>query len=340
MYIKKLTVFTFLLSCKTSEVVTASECSEQEQNMFLTCVEAGCSASYEQDLSGKKTCDIDSEANLVSVKAGGECAFTTSGSCYVICSCPDGVSFHTELSEIEDDLTENLLLDRIELLENSIQLLISDNQACQQNISSITEEINNIKIDLSSHKELTNNEFLEIRNELDVFYISTEQDIQTLYDIYDESNLVVSQYDVLCYDGINYSNPYYYWESTDNTYSSFYSFEYGCTVANVDINDLPYFFSLSYITDNNLEYPTYSRSDSFARYGADRPDLYRDDVNWGNDLKYTKGTFFGDVEITSTGQVISRNGGVQADNTIPGSELRIYIPLRVTIIHNKSYSAP
>lgn len=97
---------TLLISCNSQKVVDDAQCTETEQDMFLTCVAAGCSASYEQDLSGEDQCDLEGGGSVVSVEAGGECAFTTSGSCYVVCDCPEGVSVNFEVEESSDSLED------------------------------------------------------------------------------------------------------------------------------------------------------------------------------------------------------------------------------------------
>lgn len=86
-----LCALSFIGACNSKEVVTDAQCSSEEQGMFLACLESGCSASYTQDLSGTDACSIEGGGSLVSVEAGGECGFTSSGSCYVICDCPEGV---------------------------------------------------------------------------------------------------------------------------------------------------------------------------------------------------------------------------------------------------------
>ena len=109
-----------LLACNHEEVTENAQCSDAEQDMFMSCLDAGCSASYTQDLEGKDTCNVAGRGTVVSVEAGGECAFTASGSCYVICDCPDGVSLNTQLQE-EDSSTEES-----SYLTNAVMVLIQD----------------------------------------------------------------------------------------------------------------------------------------------------------------------------------------------------------------------
>ncbi len=90
-------VFLVLAACNSKQVVEDTQCSEAEQAMFLSCVSAGCSASYTQDLSGTDACAVEGGGSIVSVEAGGECGFTSSGSCYVVCDCPEGVGVEATL---------------------------------------------------------------------------------------------------------------------------------------------------------------------------------------------------------------------------------------------------
>ena len=67
--------------------------------MFYACLEAGCSPSYQQELAGSDTCTVEGGGTMVSVEAGGSCAFSASGSCYVLCSCPEGTSVQADVDE-------------------------------------------------------------------------------------------------------------------------------------------------------------------------------------------------------------------------------------------------
>ena len=87
-----------LSACNSKQVVDDAQCSDSEQGMFLTCISSGCSASYTQNLSGTDICSVEGSGTIVSVEAGGECGFTSSGSCYVICDCPDGIGVTFEVA--------------------------------------------------------------------------------------------------------------------------------------------------------------------------------------------------------------------------------------------------
>lgn len=90
-------------ACNSKNVVTDAQCSDVEHGMFMACLSSGCSASYEQDLRGKDSCSVEGRGTVVSVESGGECGFTSSGSCYVICDCPSGTSLEYSLDEANNE---------------------------------------------------------------------------------------------------------------------------------------------------------------------------------------------------------------------------------------------
>jgi hypothetical protein len=94
--------------CNSKQVIEDAQCSDEEQGMFMACLSSGCSASYAQDLSGADSCSVEGGGTVVSVEAGGECGFTSSGSCYVLCDCPDGVGveFNTADREPQESPSE------------------------------------------------------------------------------------------------------------------------------------------------------------------------------------------------------------------------------------------
>lgn len=88
-----------LAACNSKQVVEDAQCSDEEQGLFMACLTSGCSASYTQDLRGTDACAVEGGGSVVSVEAGGECGFTSSGSCYVVCDCPEGVGVEFEVDE-------------------------------------------------------------------------------------------------------------------------------------------------------------------------------------------------------------------------------------------------
>lgn len=97
-----------LSACNSKQVVEDAQCSDEEQDMFMTCVAAGCSASYTQDLSGTDACALEGGGSVVSVEAGGECGFTSAGSCYVVCDCPEGIGVEFEIDKDPEDTTTDV----------------------------------------------------------------------------------------------------------------------------------------------------------------------------------------------------------------------------------------
>ncbi len=97
---RNIVVLSILTACNSKQAIENAECSDAEQGMFIACIEAGCSAEYTQSLEGNDACSVEGSGSYVSVGAGGECGFSSSGSCYVVCDCPDGLSV---TYEVEDD---------------------------------------------------------------------------------------------------------------------------------------------------------------------------------------------------------------------------------------------
>lgn len=76
--------------CSSKDVLGGAECSSAEQGLFLACLSAECSAEYRQTLGAIDACELSGDGSVVRVSAGAECGFTSTGSCFVVCDCPDG----------------------------------------------------------------------------------------------------------------------------------------------------------------------------------------------------------------------------------------------------------
>lgn len=116
---------------------------------------------------------------------------------------------------------------------------------------------------------------------------------------------------------------------------------YGCLVANIDITDRPYSIEISWVSDNTLTYPTYSRDLSVEMYGADWPSGFVFWTNFGNDLRYVTnaGTAYGIT--TASGDVYADVTPLQTDWSAAPEELPMKaIPVRVVIIHDRPYTLP
>lgn len=94
---RNIVVLSIFTACNSKQAIENAECSDAEQGMFLACIEAGCSAEYTQSLEGNDACSVEGSGSYVSVGAGGECGFSSSGSCYVVCDCPEGLSVTYEV---------------------------------------------------------------------------------------------------------------------------------------------------------------------------------------------------------------------------------------------------
>lgn len=161
------------------------------------------------------------------------------------------------------------------------------------------------------------------------------------------SSLVVSEYMVDCLAGREdpAEEPEYLRGYQASNYTG-ETFDLGCLVANIDITDRPYSMEVSWVYDNTLTYPTYSRELSIEMYGSDRPELFVYYTNWGNDLRYFPNAY-GAMDagmwsfITSTGDVYASVTPLQTDWSAAPEELpNQAIPVRVVIIHDRPYSLP
>jgi len=185
----------FFVACNSKQVVEDAQCSDAEQDMFMTCVSAGCSATYSQDLSGTDACAVEGSGSVVSVEAGGECGFTASGSCYVVCDCPEGVSVEmnidTESQEVDPngeqtsevaDAAISLIMEKIELLESLINSLTTHSQMSEEKDQEIEDTMSVIERRLESKIDamvtLHNEEVNRLQSEID----SLRSDIQVLRD--------------------------------------------------------------------------------------------------------------------------------------------------------------
>jgi hypothetical protein len=323
-------------ACGSKQVIEDAQCEIEEQEMFNTCLNAGCSASYAQDLEGVDSCAASGGGSVVSVEAGGECAFTSSGSCYVLCSCPEGVTIDlgaedTDMSGGSDDTAFALVYDRIAALEEDVVDLF-------EGMSATNSEANALEVRLAALEEAS--ALADAAHEAQVSDLQAQLD--TLSDEVQAATIIVSEYDVDCYTGASattsagtHLRPYTYYDMYGNTE------ENHCLLANIDPNDPPYYMSVYQVYDNTLTYPTYSRADSLARYGEDRPSAYRQSVNWGNDMDYVGYMNSLDLSnITSGGDVYASGAGAQTDNTIPGSPTYTNLTTRVVIIHDRAYTLP
>lgn len=196
---KSLALSIFFIACNTQKVVEDAQCSDAEQDMFMTCVSAGCSASYSQDLAGADSCKVEGGGSVVSVEAGGECGFTSSGSCYVVCDCPDGVSVkmnvetengqattdNQQSSEVTDAAV-SLIMEKISLFESMINELSAAVLLSEEKDREIQDSVSEIESRLESkidalvaiqEEEVSRlqNEIASLRNEILALELSNQR---------------------------------------------------------------------------------------------------------------------------------------------------------------------
>ena len=75
-----------LVSCVSQKAINEGTCSDEDDALFETCVDQGCSASKANSADGYDSCDVDGSGGL-SISAGASCATEGSGSCVIVCDC-------------------------------------------------------------------------------------------------------------------------------------------------------------------------------------------------------------------------------------------------------------
>lgn len=212
-----------LMACNSQAVTKAAQCGDMEQEMFLSCLSTDCSASYQQDLAGTDACTVDGSTSTFSVDAGGSCGFSSSGSCYVICSCDEATEISVDVSESDVDPTECLTTSSPEwvVMADTIQSLSDANTA-------LLSEMDTLKMDVA-RVSLSRDTLYE---SVDDLYGSMDT-LQDTIDSMDEGTVIVSTYTVNCYDA---DIPFYDFDGIIRV---------GCLViSDLDIENMPYYWNV------------------------------------------------------------------------------------------------
>lgn len=217
------------MACNSQAVTKAAQCGDMEQEMFLSCLSTGCSASYQQDLAGTDACTVDGSTSTFSVDAGGSCGFSSSGSCYVICSCDEATEISVGLSESDADSTECLTASSPEwiAMSDTVQSLSDANTLLLSEIDTLKMEVARVSLSQDTLYE-----------SVDDLYGSMDTLHDTI-DSMDEGTVIVSTYMVDC------SDPYMPYYRDDGTLSS-----YRCNMGyGFDKDDMPYSIEIQYAWD-------------------------------------------------------------------------------------------
>ena len=183
MYKKSYLLFALLCACgepeSQTEIIQAAECSFQEQLMFDTCIENGCSAEYSTELSGKDSCNTSGSLSYVKVEGGRECEYSASGNCVVVCDCSASEGFEEELSD--EEVRFSFLEEQISSLSSQVSFLAEELRVSQDLNSEMQDEVYSLQ-----------DEVYSLQDEISTL----EEQIDIISDI--DSNLVVSEYTVDC----------------------------------------------------------------------------------------------------------------------------------------------
>ncbi|MBL8618292.1 MAG: hypothetical protein JNM72_21945 [Deltaproteobacteria bacterium] len=333
-------LLTTLAACEGQKAVEGAECSEAEQDLFLACVDAGCSASYTEDLGATDACAVDGGGSIITVEAGASCGFTSSGSCFVLCDCPEGVGVEVEVGQSQgDDQDLSTIESAVQAVEDAIGALTEEQSSSGTEVAALAERLAALEAAHAAEVAAREAENAALRAELDA---ANEQLAEV--DARTAGTLVVSEYEIYCTEDsgsvegpTEWTRPYVF------QYLDGHTREEHCIVAQIDPDDRPYLIVIEVRSDNRLEYPPYSSADSLARYGFDDPGQYSELTSFGNDLAYTLRTApFGQAEwITASGDVVmTKTQTTQNDRTDPEGPVGVNLPVRVTIFHDRPYSAP
>jgi hypothetical protein len=335
-----------LVACGGEKPLDGAECSSAEQELFLACVEAGCSASYAEELGATDACAVDGGGSVIKVEAGASCGFTSSGACFVLCDCPAGVGLEVDVADTNGASgagNGSILEDAISAVQDAIGQLSETQDGATAQISGIDARLSALEESYATDAASREVELEALRGELAAATARI-----TELEARDARTVVVSSYEINCTMGRDSEGgpvPYRHYNvgTVDGAETPF-----GCILAQVDPLDRPYAIWIDVLEDNTLTHPIYSPADSVARLGADNPGWYSITVNWGNDLNYNwRSTDFGDGDahfITSIGEVVLSDGSLwgnrQWDNTDPENPIWHDIDVRVVILHDRTYSAP
>ena len=158
MYKKSYLLFALLCACgepeSQTEIIQAAECSFQEQLMFDTCIENGCSAEYSTELSGKDSCNTSGSLSYVKVEGGRECEYSASGNCVVVCDCSASEGFEEELSD--EEVRFSFLEEQISSLSSQVSFLAEELRVSQDLNSEMQDEIYSLQDEISTLEEQIN----------------------------------------------------------------------------------------------------------------------------------------------------------------------------------------
>jgi hypothetical protein len=338
-----LTALATLAACEGQKAVEGAECSEAEQDLFLACVDAGCSASYTEDLGATDACAVDGGGSIITVEAGASCGFTSSGSCFVLCDCPEGVGVEVEVGQAQgDDEDLSTIESAVQAVEEAIGALTEEQSSSGTEVAALAERLAALEAAHAAEVAAREVENATLRAELDA---ANEQLAEI--DARTAGTVVVSEYTVRCTaissEGVvEFRRPYNFQRWDGSTLST------GCIVAQIDPARRPYLILMDTLQDNLRTFPQYSSADSLARYGGDVPEMYETRVNWGNDLTYGWITeYLGEDHmdsVSSTGEVYKPNARLASvvgeDRTDPEEPILYDVDIRVVIVHDRVYTAP
>jgi hypothetical protein len=263
----------------------------------------------------------------------------------VLCDCPEGVGVEVEVGQAQDDDEDlSTIESAVQAVEEAIGALTEELSSSGTEVAGLAERLAALEAAHAAEVAAREAEIAALRTDLAA---ANEQLAEV--DARTAGAVVVSTYEVVCATvaGLGFEDtpiltrPYIYNHPDLGTVTA------ECVIAQVDPSDRPYLIVVDVIRDNVLMFPPYSYADSIARYGADVPGRYDLRTSFGNDINYEQttvvGGFGGFVGLTESGDVVLSDSAlptIQNDVTVPDEPTRNELPLRVTILHDRAYSAP
>lgn len=151
----RFTFLSLLIACSSKTIPEAAQCGDMEKGIFLSCLDTDCSASYQQSLAGTDACAVDGKTNTISIEAAGSCGFSSSGSCFVICDCPDDAVIKVDVEELadgdaEDGLDECLTVDSPEwaTLQADVAFLTAETTALISAVDTLNMQYGRLELDV------------------------------------------------------------------------------------------------------------------------------------------------------------------------------------------------
>ena len=317
----RFTFLSILIACSSKTIPEAAQCGEMEQDIFLSCLDAQCSASYQQSLAGTDACAVDGSTNTISVEASGSCGFSSSGSCFVICDCPEGAVLAVDVEEMDDGDDEG---DD----ESSVECLTVDSPewtALQAEVTGLKSNVTDLTSQLDTLSMNVGRIDLNVDN-LSAAVDEHSTDLESLHTQTDaldaavgDTPVVISSWQISCVESLPLV--VYWWNPYPSYYTETVTDAEICVIGyGFDSNDPPY--SVGFVS-----YQDYTAA--FYTQPVDSGIMQNCNAELGNPYCFYGQAVDYPYTILDTGELVTMFGMARTDTTFI-----------VTIIDDKEYFAP